>query len=649
MIKSEQIFERLLPDYRRRHIFTTKLRLLAFVGFWAIFLLFMKGVLGQTKIPAAIIIACFSITGFAYYNIIRGRWLVPSFIFELLSDLVAITVVIYLTGGPHSPHFTIYLFYVFIAGAIYNHYLAGLVAICCALTYAAFLFFCDLGIIPPLIINYGDQLPLPAYTPIAHLLFMIIFLAVVVYTVKVAIYFSQQRERALEKRNRELTALHKVSSAVRSVAILKDVIQRLLVGVLEGLRFETVMLLHFDKDKKVARLFTPRKHPKLSEIEGALGMSLTDVEVPLKPLEDSNPIMSDLVKQRIVFRRDLFELIAGVGLGIGREQCDQVQKVLGVRKIIAMPLVLENNVLGAMIGFSKDPYLEDEQVATLESFANQAAMSLEAAIMVDRLRKVNDQLKEANQVKSEFLATMSHELRTPLTAIIGFSELLIEGVMGDMTDEQKESLQEVLHNAADLLDMINSLLDLTKLESGRMILDVTKFDISTTIKRVVNTISPLVHRKEQDLMLDLGENVPIIDGDERKVQQVVLNLIANANKFTPARGEIGLTLNYCPSVDNISANTEMALRIKRLGLKSFIQVEVTDNGIGIPDDQREMIFEMFHQADSSVTRSFGGTGLGLALAKQFIEMHGGDIWVESKIGEGAKFLFVLPVGKSTAG
>jgi len=646
----DTIVDRLLPDYRNRHIFTTKLRLVAFIGFWAIFLFFLHDVLDQVTVILVIVFACFFLTGFAYYNIIGERWLLPSFIVELAGDLAAITVMVYLTGGPHSPYFTIYLFYVFVAGAIYNHYLASLVALSSAVFYGSFLLLCHWGIIPPLILDYGDRLPIPAYTPFAHFLFALIFLAGIVYTVKVAIYFSQQRERALEKRNREFMALHRVSSAVRSVAILRDVIDKLLAGVLEGLGFETVILLHFDRERGMVRLYTPRQHARRGDIEAVLGKTLEDMQFPIETLK--SPAMAEILKQRTIFRRNLSELAQGWGGVFSVERCDSIQKIMGVRKMVAIPLVVESVVLGALVGFSREPFLEDEQVATFESFANQAAMSLEAAMLIDRLKRVNDQLKEANEVKSEFLATMSHELRTPLTAIIGFSELLMEGVMGDLTEEQCESLQEVLHNAADLLDLINSLLDLTKIESGRMRLDIGVFDIGATVRRVVSTITPLIQKKKQRLSVELADDIPPVNGDERKVQQVLINLLANAIKFTSEKGRIGVAVRYCSDPGDLNNEALTVERLKDLkdGFDNgCIEIIVTDNGIGVSPEDHDRIFEMFHQADGSVTRSFGGTGLGLSLARQFVEMHGGRIWVESEAGKGACFTIVLPVSSIAGG
>jgi signal transduction histidine kinase len=639
----EALVWQILPDYKRRHVFTTKLRLVAFVGFWAIYLYFLRDVLGQTIAVAAVVLASFLLTGVAYHNIIREKWLVPSFAIELIADLTTITAIVYLTGGPHSPYYTLFIIYAFIAGVLYNYYLAAVVAACSALYYGAFILLCDRGIIPPLILDYGDRLPVPAYTPFAHFLFAVIFLAGMVYTVKVASFFSQQREHQLEKRNRELMALHHMGATVRSVTSLNEVVDKLLAGVIGGLGFETAILIVFDWTSGRARIHAPARHPKIEEIEDVLDRPIEGLEFPLGDLD--SPVMQEIRRHRIIFRRNIAELAEGMGARVLRDQCRRIQELLGVRRAVVMPIVVGDEALGALIGFSQEPFVGDGLVQTLESFANQSALSLEAATLIDRLRRVNEQLKEANQVKSEFLATMSHELRTPLTAIIGFSELLREGVMGELSSEQKEGVGEVLVNAADLLDMINSLLDLAKVESGKMRLNVRDFNVIGTVRRVLGTVSPLIQRKEQHLDLRIPEEGLTIRGDERKIQQAILNLVANANKFALEGGHISVAVRNYDSWDDIQVNARWWRRLEGLSERyraGGLEINVTDNGVGIEEEHLESVFEMFHQADSSMTRSFGGTGLGLALTRKFVELHNGRIWVESEFGQGASFTIVLP-------
>lgn len=641
MTLGQAVIDRLLPEYRVRHIFATKLRLAAFLSFWAIYFYFLRDVLGQTKILALIVSLSFFLTGFAYYNILRDKWLLFSFALELTCDLTAITIIVYLTGGPYSPYYTVYLFYAFIVGVLYNYLLAASVALCAVLYYGAFLLLCNFAVIPPLILDYGDKLPIPTYTPVAHFVFASLFLAGIVYTVMASDYFSERRERVLEKRNRELIALHAMSRTIRSAKILQDVIRQVLTGVLEGLNFETVLLLYFDWTNSIAKVYVPRTE-RLSKIEATLGLNLDGMEIPLELL--SQGPFQEVMKHRIIFRKKLREFTEGFDSLLEPEAADRIQNMLGAHRIVLMPVVVETEVLGALMGFSREPFVEDREVSSFEAFANQSALALEVATFIDKLKHINEKLKRANQVKSEFLATMSHELRTPLTAIIGFSELLAEGILGEVTDEQKESLKEVLHNAADLLELINSLLDLTKIESGKMGLDVRKFDLKETVRRVTGTIQPLIQKKRQEFTVRIPPDLELVIGDERKVQQITLNLLANANKFASDGGRIELTVNSYVSWEHMQ-RTEWHARLDnedgRFNNGCF-EIIVEDNGIGIQKEHLEQIFEMFHQVDSSMTRSFGGTGVGLALAKKFVEMHKGHVWAQSTFGKGAKFIVVIP-------
>ncbi len=642
MERLTKLVEITLPEYRERHIFTIRLRLAIFIGFWFFYFYFLRDVLSQTKIITAIISVCFILTAFAYYNVVNNRLLAISFIAELLGDLVAITTVIYLTGGPYSTYFTIYIFYCFAAGVFYNHYLAALIGLFCAIFYGVFQLLCWYGIIPPLILNYGEKLPIPAYTPLAHLFFSITFLGLAIYAVKIASFFSQKRERMLEARNRELMALHKMSSTIRSAISLKEVIDQIISSILEGLEFEAVILLLFDREEKKIRVYSPRQHHIINKISEIIGKPLNTIEMPMSFLEI--PIFQSIINHQIVFRRNLLEVVQGLEDIISTTQVKKIQDILDIQRIIAIPIVAEQEVLGAIVGFSRMPYVDEKLVQTLESFGNQAALSIEASILIEKLQKINEQLKEANRVKSEFLAIMSHELRTPLTAIIGFSELMMEGVMGELSEEQKETVQEVLNNGADLLDLINSLLDLSKIESGKMRFEIHRFDVSEMIERISRMISSLIQRKGHQFKVNMPPQLPPLNADERKIQQVILNLLSNAIKFTPDGGRIDVDIRYYSSIEEI----KKALWFNRIEKKAenftkdAFEIVVRDTGVGIHPEHLEMVFDVFQQVDSSITRSFGGTGLGLALAKQYVEQHNGVIWAESEYGKGASFYVVLP-------
>src|SRR3989338_5468087 len=402
-----------------------------------------------------------------------------------------------------------------------------------------------------------------------------------------------------------------MSSTIKTTLSLRDVIDQVLIGVLEGLQFEAAFLLQIEKgEEQKVTLFGSYENEMVRRFEKQFGINLRRVSIPSEILSTS--LMQTVLHQKIAYRRNLAEAVEGTRL-LRTSTIEQIDRFFGIQRIVAVPVVVGNRVLGALIGCSKKRFVAEESMQRLEAFASQAALSLEAALLIEELRSMNQRLEKANRVKSEFLATMSHELRTPLTAIIGFSELLLEGVMGKITEEQSDSLREVLNNGATLLDMINNLLDMAKVEAGKMSLEKQDFDLKELLQRTKHTIASLVKKKKQNLKLALPLKACVIHADERRIQQVFLNLLSNAIKFTPEGGDITVSLHENGEGKQI--------------------VEVADTGIGMRPEDLKRVFEMFQQADSSVTRRHGGTGLGLALAKQFVELHGGDIWAESELGK----------------
>ncbi len=235
------------------------------------------------------------------------------------------------------------------------------------------------------------------------------------------------------------------------------------------------------------------------------------------------------------------------------------------------------------------------------------------------------EVEEANRLKSEFLAHMSHELRTPLNAIIGFSELLIDGVLGKITQKQKKCLTDILASSQHLLSLINEVLDLSKIESGKTELRLTNFTLTDIIEPLKRSIMPMLTSRKQSLEIEVPDNLPLVRADKAKVRQVLLNLLSNAIKFTADGGW---------------------LKIEAAWRNDWCQVSVSDNGIGINKEDQERMFEPFCQLDSPLTRERSGTGLGLTIARQIIERHGGQIWVESDYGKGSRFTFTLPLAIS---
>jgi signal transduction histidine kinase len=242
--------------------------------------------------------------------------------------------------------------------------------------------------------------------------------------------------------------------------------------------------------------------------------------------------------------------------------------------------------------------------------------------MNDELGRLYRQLDAANRHKSEFLANMSHELRTPLNAIIGFSEVLQERMFGDLNAKQAEYIGDIIASGRHLLALINDILDLSKVEAGHMELQLTRFSLPATIENTLTLIRERAARQGIAVAVEVEDGLGEVVADERKIKQVLLNLLSNAVKFTPEGGRVGV----------------------RAALSDgMVELSVRDSGIGIAPEDRETIFEEFRQVGADEARKREGTGLGLALARRFVELHGGKIWVESEIGRGSIFIFTLPV------
>jgi len=251
-----------------------------------------------------------------------------------------------------------------------------------------------------------------------------------------------------------------------------------------------------------------------------------------------------------------------------------------------------------------------------------------------QLRESYDRLKELDRLKSNFLATVSHELRTPLTSVIGYSEMLLAGLAGDLNGEQREYLQTILEKGESLLNLITSILDLSKIEARGVKLAPQQTDIEKTVKSSVTTLVPTATKKQVQIVSHVEPNLPgvLVDGD--KLRQCVVNLLSNAVKFTPAGGTITVHAGLVKTPPDGAGP---------FGRAGWFEVAVTDTGVGIASDQLDRIFDTFYQVDSSSTREYGGAGLGLAIVKSYVEAHGGRVRVTSDPGKGSTFTLVFPV------
>jgi len=285
-------------------------------------------------------------------------------------------------------------------------------------------------------------------------------------------------------------------------------------------------------------------------------------------------------------------------------------------------LVREGRLLGGLTVIRKATgEFTPEVVDLMRTFATQSALAIQNARLFLEIADKSRQLEVASQHKSEFLANMSHELRTPLNAIIGFSEVLSERMFGELNEKQEEYLKDIYASGTHLLSLINDILDLSKIEAGRMELELTDFHVPTALASALTLVRERAGRRGIALQMNVDSRLGQIQADERKVRQVVLNLLSNAIKFTPEGGRI-----------------EVAATPK----DGAVEVSVSDTGVGIAPEDQEAVFEEFRQVGTA-DKKVEGTGLGLTLCRKFVELHGGRIWVKSELGVGSTFTFSLPL------
>jgi GAF domain-containing protein len=298
------------------------------------------------------------------------------------------------------------------------------------------------------------------------------------------------------------------------------------------------------------------------------------------------------------------------------------QRIGGYRSVLGVPLLREGIPIG-VIGLTRNnPRAFSEQhIELLQTFADQAAIAIENVRLFDEIQDKSRQLEVASQHKSQFLANMSHELRTPLNAILGYTELMADGAYGEPSEKMLGILKRLEANGKHLLGLINDVLDLSKIEAGQLVLELSDYSIQDIAQTVRSTLEPLAADKKLAFKVEVASQLPPGRGDGRRLTQVLINLVGNAIKFTDV-GEVA---------------------IKAQANNGSFYVAVRDTGPGISAADQAKLFQEFQQADNAITRKKGGTGLGLAISKRIIEMHGGKIWVESQPGQGSTFAFTLPV------
>jgi signal transduction histidine kinase len=440
---------------------------------------------------------------------------------------------------------------------------------------------------------------------------------------------SHELQRALESaaaRNRELERLRHLAAALLAGTDLAGLVQEVAGAAAELLEAESgavTFVVEEGRFLRIAAATGPMKvmQGQLIPVDGSmLGWVLTN----------GTPLLSDHMNTD--------------------PRAYQIPELTATLKTTAVvPLRSAGVVIGTVSVYNRRDgrFFSDHDLQLLQILGDQVVVGLDRTAVLEESRRneralgaKNIELQRATRLKSEFLANMSHELRTPLNAIIGFSDLLLVGGAGEINDQQRDFLESVLRNGRHLLQLINSVLDLSKIEAGRMTLSLGRTDLREAITGAVADTASLRTAKGQECELQLEESSLTVVADGVRVRQVLFNLLSNASKFTPEGGTIrlGAIRTRAP----LPLPSDRSGEDHRIHMQEVVWVTVMDSGIGISPEDMPKLFQEFSQVDSSASRQAQGTGLGLALCKKFVELHGGTIGAESMPGKGSSFWFILP-------
>jgi signal transduction histidine kinase len=416
----------------------------------------------------------------------------------------------------------------------------------------------------------------------------------------------QERTRELVKSVGELKALGEVGQAVSSTLDLETVLTRIVSHAVQLSGTDGGAIYEYDEASEEFHLRAT------DHMEKEL----------ITALRNNPPRLGDGVVGRAAASREPVQVPNILEERAYAPRMRQMLERFGFRASLAVPLLREDRIVGGLVVRRKSiGEFRPEVIELLKTFATQSVLAIQNARLFREIEDQSRQIEAANRHKSEFLANMSHELRTPLNAIIGFSEVLQERYFGELNEKQAEYTDDILASGRHLLSLINEILDLSKVEAGRMELELAAFDLPLAIDNARTFVRERATRHGITLDVKVDERLGDYVGDERKIKQILLNLLSNAVKFTPEGGRISINARQT---------------------NGSVEISVTDTGIGIAEEDQPKIFEEFRQVGSDNAKKIEGTGLGLTLAKKFVELHGGRIWVESEVGKGSTFVFTLP-------
>ncbi len=419
----------------------------------------------------------------------------------------------------------------------------------------------------------------------------------------------EARTQALTRSVEELRALGQIGQAISSTLDLPTVLSTIVARATDLADADAGVIYEYDEEREV---FLPRATEGLET-----AIVDTMIATPLRRGEGATGRLAQ--EQEPVHVPDI----------LAAPSDSRIRDVLvpaGYRTLLAVPLAREGHLLGGLTVLRKRTgEFAPEVVGLLRTFATQSALAIQNARLFRELEIKSRQLEIASQHKSDFLASMSHELRTPLNAVIGFSDVLLEGMFGPTNEKQTEYLQDILASGQHLLSLINDILDLSKIEAGRMELELAEFQVPSAVDDALLLMRERAARRGITVTREVDPEIGAIRADLRKVKQVLLNLLSNAIKFTPEGGQI---------------------HVRAARRDDGVEFSVRDSGIGIAPEHHALVFEEFRQVGRAEKKA-EGTGLGLALCRRFVELHGGRIWVTSRLGEGSVFTFTVPDARDT--